>query len=824
MADKELTPSVKEAWENNQWLGVKGLEIPLNIEPPIESLQSLLEAMNALLDFAMFVLDFVKAFVRNFLNPLLALVKQIITLLKALIQDIRQIGFYFTSDRSLFDDSDKLLGGYPAFERRMLGRLANEEDINRPNFTPQTACLGLYIYGDTAISNVNISRIIAGIEKFIAFFSQKNVQRLVPPPTNIVARNIKVREGFAQPPTGDAIELSWQLASVNGSFKKEPVGGFIIEISTEVDGYYVAYDAEVENSTVSEKTGAKRQRGLVQDSLDNTNLRIFGGLALLDKIDWEENDTVAYNLITNPTSGKVFPLSALREGQTQRTYFVPVFPLSMDNSQKFQVQINYDDLPIGWDLVSDSEIVRGKVAIRVRTVTKEARRKIIENSSLEYGLGDNQINRLGQPKAFWGLETTSGLDIQYKIRDVNQSSDSKLSPTSVSGGFLATLQSGGEDIATSPASAPITIATTSVGDAFRDLCFWAVASAILRGYDVTTANQAIKALMPTVNMAVMGNTDSGGFKNAKNFGRLLHHNIDRALDDAFDRVRCTEILQQALMQNSDPSRVAEIVTLVGEETGLFGNTETAFKSLKLKPKNRAHQTVLLEELPQIKASQNKPLETPILVSSIVDTMTTTIDVIETETMFFQHAVFFALPMYYIEGGEEKGTVSSFDSEEEGLILAILNLLFGSQMLDGSSDWEAFRLFPNGLPLVEKGIGTAINFMESFQETLEGFGKKILKAIAAVEEKIKRIQQIIALINMLLEKLKGFQLEVGLPLHALIHTANGTDELTAKLLSSGLKPTGGFPEDTHAAGLLVVAGGLPAILMELLAKLLVSEEE
>ena len=73
-------------------------------------------------------------------------------------------------------------------------------------------------------------------------------------------------------------------------------------------------------------------------------------------------------------------------------------------------------------------------------------------------------------------------------------------------------------------------------------------------------------------------------------------------------------------------------------------------------------------------------------------------------------------------------------------------------------------------------------------------------------------------------LKGFTLELQFPLYALVHTANGTDDLVAKLLSSGAKPQANDPSDTHAAGLLMVAGGVPSILLEIIVKMMVSEEE
>ena len=93
MADKTTPPTVQEGWENNLWITTKGLEIPLDIEPPIEALQSFLELVNNILDFSLFLLDFIKAFIRNFLNPLLSIIKKIITLLKGLLSDLRQLGF-----------------------------------------------------------------------------------------------------------------------------------------------------------------------------------------------------------------------------------------------------------------------------------------------------------------------------------------------------------------------------------------------------------------------------------------------------------------------------------------------------------------------------------------------------------------------------------------------------------------------------------------------------------------------------------------------------------------------------------------------------------
>jgi len=825
MADKDLTPTVQEAWDKNQWMSVKGLEIPINIERPIEALQSLLEAINAVLDFSLFVLDFIKAFVRGFLNPLLSIVKRIIALLKALLSDLRQIGFYFTSDRALFDDVDQLLGGFPAFERRMLARLTNEEDLNRPNFSPQSACFGLYIYGDTSIGNVNISKIIANIEKFINFFVRKKARK-VAEVTNVSARGVKVREGLFSDPTGDAVEIQWQVASNSGA---NAVGGFIIEISTELSGYYLAYDAELTGATVIDGK-AKRVRGLVTDTNDNTNLRIFGGLQGIT-----ETDQVLYNVIPNPNSeGIALTKFQLAEGKLQRTYFVPMYPLSMDNSQNFKVEIPYEDLPEGYDLKTSSDAPRGKIAIRVRTVGVDARKKIMDNSAIE----EQSVALFRTPKAYH-----EGLDLKYALftEDSLSEEGEKTAFTSVPiGGVRASLQTGGKDLEdVSPPSQPITINVTGISEDFRDMCFYAVMTAILRGYDILKktvenkevfVNPAIASLMPTINMEVMGMQTSDRYKNGKEFGRRVKRNVNRALDKAFETVRCTETLQQTLLDSAESitpvkEGIAEIketfYTSDEKIDSLYGTVAQAFKKHFANRKQRLLQEDnIRSRFNAMKTSASS--DAPLLLETIKDSLSERAEVKEARNLV-EKAKFYSVPNTdnVLGTDNDKG---EFDPEEEAFILAILNLLFGSKKLDGSSNWEVLRLFPQGIPFVEDIMGSTINFMETLQETLESFGKKILKAIDAIEDKIKRIQQIINLINMFLELLKGFTLELSVPLYALAHTANGTDELVTQLLSSGLKPISEDTNETHAAGMLLVAGGLPSILLEFLVKMLISEEE
>ena len=822
MADKTTPPTVQEGWENNLWITTKGLEIPLDIEPPIEALQSFLELVNNILDFSLFLLDSIKAFIRNFLNPLLSIIKKIITLLKGLLSDLRQIGVYFASDFRLFDDHDKLLGGYPAFERRMMARLSNEEDVNRPNFSPQSACIAMYIYGDTAFTNVSISEIIEAIQKFIGFFSPSKKPRRVAQPTNLSAKTVKIRENLISEGTEDGLQLTWQVAT---NANAAPVGGFIIEISTVPDGFYLAYDSELKNASFKPERGAKRVRGLVQDSLTKANVQIWGGRTVLRELSSSEE--LKLSLVQNPTSSEVIPLDKVKkldDKEFQRTYFVPVYPLSMDNSKDWSVTIKYDDLPTAVDIEKDQEIPRSKLGIRIMTVTEGSRRKIAKLSAFN----EQAFADVSEPRAY-----TNDLAIKYRIQaqgNFNHQvpNDSKLKHVPVNG-LVATLFAGDDAIEHSPPSQPIKVNVAGVSTDFKQMCFAVVALAILRGYDISNVNPALAQIMKTVNMEVMGMQTSKRYKNNPNFGKRLKRNINQALDKAFQRVTCTDTIQTTLMdiveKNDDLKE--ELATVQGYFMGgaietLFGNIDQLFKIFPSR-KNRQVQIGLLKRRFK-KMKANYASETPCWLGSFHSSVSKGTKTIETKVLV-EAGNFFAIPntediLDYSSSAQRE----DFPVEEDAFILTVLNLLFGSLGVDGSSDWSCFRLFPAGIPWVEDTFNVMINFLESVEETLEAFGKKILKAIAAIEDKIKRIQQIIEIIDRFLEMLKGFTLELQFPLYALVHTANGTDDLVAKLLSSGAKPQTNNPNDTHAAGLLMVAGGVPSILLEIIVKLLVAEEE
>lgn len=815
MADKEIVPSVQESYENNEWFGIRGFEIPLNIEPPITLLQGLLEVINNLLDFSLFILDFVKAFVRNFLNPTLSLVKKIISFLKKILLDIRQYGVYFTSDS--VNDTDALLGGYPAFERRMLARLTNEDDPNRPNFTNQTAVMGLYLYFDTAVGDINISQIIKAYNTMMKMFKglgQTKTPR-VPAITNFSAENVRIREQWFSDELGEqALEMKWQVAGSNGTVFNNPVGGFLIEVSTELEGFYLAYDGVVLNATHATDKGGKRRRGLVRDKNTKGNVRIFGGetwIQDLDEVFYEEGTQKDFEikLVRNPNSNKTVSPSEFLDNKPSKTFFVPIFDFSMDNSKEYSIKIKYTDLPEGYDLITESDFPREKVAVRIRTINTTSRDAIIKQ------MGDDiEISHVGEPRYY-----SQHLKFSYQMETLTVGAKDP----------EATLMVGDDEIACSEPSEPYIINVASIDAEFRQVCFWAVSQAILRGYDVTKSNQAIAKIMPTVNLAVMGMSDSTRYKNHAEFGKNLVRDVNRALDRAFEKVRCSATLQEAIVDASLRLLIENPVETVEREfsddkvANIFGNLTTMIKTTFGDSEAKEVQQDLIET---IMNNFDLSLDTPIVFGEKLESLSEGFGMFESQILYrslYSYSVF--LPDIVDSIGNEMNITHPFPDDGEALMLTLLNLLFGSRQLAEDSAWSCYRLFPQGLPEVESTILGAVSFLESFQETLEGFEKKILLAITAIEEKIGRTQQIINLIDRVLELLKGFTLELGLPAYALAHIAEGTDGLVQKLVSSGLKPSSNNDDETHALGMLAVVGGLGVgELAEFLIKMLISPEE
>jgi hypothetical protein len=111
-------------------------------------------------------------------------------------------------------------------------------------------------------------------------------------------------------------------------------------------------------------------------------------------------------------------------------------------------------------------------------------------------------------------------------------------------------------------------------------------------------------------------------------------------------------------------------------------------------------------------------------------------------------------------------------------------------------------------------------MEGFLKGLEGIVAQILKFIHMLKTRIAQVQAIIARIKALIDLILSFRFPAGL--YGTFHLADGTAGLVSALQQSEDKPDIGT--SGYGTGVMVVAGGVPTILIDFLIALMGGEGE
>ena len=117
------------------------------IKPILQTIDSVLAMIIAILNIVNAILNIIKAFLIGLLDPIRPIIEAIIQEVRNFIHDIRQIGVYITGDWTLckypFTD---LVGGYGKYEKRMMARLMDSSDPNRPNWSSRSSAVGAFFY------------------------------------------------------------------------------------------------------------------------------------------------------------------------------------------------------------------------------------------------------------------------------------------------------------------------------------------------------------------------------------------------------------------------------------------------------------------------------------------------------------------------------------------------------------------------------------------------------------------------------------------------------------------------------------------------------
>ena len=378
---------------SNQW-GTMTFAIPDFLEDTREAINSVMELLVTVLDIALTALQFAKAFLVGYLDPIASLIKQILDEVNGMLQDLQQVGLYMTGDWDSLDfPFDDLRGGFQEYERRMIGRLTDRTDASRPDLSAKTKVMAMYFYLSVDMSEVE--RLIEFIKDLLRFFRQRN-QSVGSYPIPIITDVLVGGSGASvlrpqdlgayfttsdSPP--DVVVVKWKATSPQKNpmnpFPALPPGGFMVTVSTLKDGLPVYYTRPQGDST-EEKTpkGGKQQpqeQGVVRTK-DGKPLVLFGGHDHVYK-----PEAAGYNQSTEsggvakpvrarvfgavrPTDNTIIPLDQLQVNGTnlfQKTFYVPLESVGSQWAMgEYSLTLKAKDMPLAGQITDNDGQMTGE--------------------------------------------------------------------------------------------------------------------------------------------------------------------------------------------------------------------------------------------------------------------------------------------------------------------------------------------------------------------------------------------------------------------------------------------------------------------------------
>ena len=396
---------------SNQW-GTVTFEIPDFLEDTRTAINTVAEFLVTVLDIALTALQFAKAFLVGFLDPIAALVKLIKDEIKALLRDMGQLGLYMTGDWTFRYPYDELLGGFSEYERRMIARLTDRTDVTRPDVSAKTKVLSMFFYLSVDLSEVQ--RLRSFIKMMMNLFRQSyNTPGSYPVPviTDVLYGNSGA--SFLRPQDlpsffttesspPDVAVIKWKVTSPQKNplipIPAIPPGGFMVTVSTLKDGLPIYYNRaqgdSTEEKTLSGVTEQPQESGVVRTG-DGKPLVIHGGSRMI-----VNHTSVGYNQSTNtdktvkpvrgriygavrPTDNTVIPLDQLT-GSGGKYFFQDTFYVSLATigSQwamgEYSLTLKLADLPrdarivqANGQMTAEDAGIPGTYYVRVASCTKE---------------------------------------------------------------------------------------------------------------------------------------------------------------------------------------------------------------------------------------------------------------------------------------------------------------------------------------------------------------------------------------------------------------------------------------------------------------------
>jgi hypothetical protein len=850
------------------WIVLQPSLEPLMVIPNaiIKTIDSVLEFMIAMLNIANTILNVIKVFLVGLLDPIRAIIEAIIEEVRAFIHDLRQLGFYLTGDWDLVTikplRAPELLGGFASYERRMLKRLLNRRDPGRPDFSSRSAAIGLFAY----LSTGDIFALIELINRIKAFFGAigKSLPAPLPAPT-VPAAEFKVSGNpfaFALPKLAgppDAVTLTWAMPGT-GSLFSAPPAGFLVHVSTVPNGFGVRTFKYVSTGTDSDVEAPGFQPSVGIDKTTGTELRLFGGICDLTTLDAEfadvEEDSPQANklLLSLDQNTPMIPPSALLvDGKAPMggaTYYFKVSGFSKAfPGQSYSATLNYDDLPQAFSVEADG---RGGVKVTGENCyTFYARARAVTPKYMEQ-LAD------AKPNAPALIGNTDLKLCRWDTLDITANSKTLFKPSPNAGLGITASEVG-------PVSAPAVFSMPSA--AGMDLVTAtevALNILLLVRCDLTEAvvppggegDDAIGAsntYAPGQSTGLEPFTDllpKLGIPDLEGFYNVVDALKWRQTVRKKCRVTAAKMFLQAPSEAISEALTEEVRALLDFKWSDCGSDWPDYTIMETVASKDTTWGVAalptgmglpdlarrLRAGPSLEAMDlwlsREGLFPPLLLASGFTYAEQLGSVGLASGAWYQNTgysddcpVLFSVPDgtstpgYNLYTKFVRRLLMDYDG---GSVLKAATVVLGVAAAANSrspttSEWITKRFLDEALAPLDKLLVDIEKYLLAILDGLQGMIDKIIAYIEAIQARIFQIQALIEMIRALLNSLSMFSLP---SFSGLLLVENGTDGITKGLITAGNKPIDS--PMSYGGGVLVMAGGLPTILLEILELILAAE--
>jgi hypothetical protein len=181
------------------------------------------------------------------------------------------------------------------------------------------------------------------------------------------------------------------------------------------------------------------------------------------------------------------------------------------------------------------------------------------------------------------------------------------------------------------------------------------------------------------------------------------------------------------------------------------------------------------------------------------------------------------PVVYARSGSRLRDIEFFrnlvpDSVYEGAAF-VLQVAAGPQMRPQERGWIAFRLFPQGIPSIDRFFDQILALLRAIQAAVESIAETIVRYIEFLQARLRELQAFLNRLNALIQSLLNFFFAI-VPAAGLIVVAPGTDGVTSALIGSQNKPIppANSEQDSYGGGVVLLAGGIPNLAIDVFAAL------